>query len=210
MSEEGAIGSWSRVIPLVILDQPTRAAGLAEVLRSTGLHIVEVGLRTPAALQVVRELARSDDLTVLAGTVLNRSQALDAISAGAAGLISPGFVPDVADAAAQADLPYVPGIATPTEALAAHAAGTRHVKFFPADRLGGLKTLRAIAAAITDLQFMPSGGVTGESAAAYLAAAEVFAVSGTWMTPRALLEDGEWDEIHRLLAASSGLWTGDV
>lgn len=200
---------WSRVVPLVVLGDPSRADGLAAVLDHANLQTVEVALRTPASLDVVGALSGDPRLRVLAGTVLSAPQARHALAAGAVGLVSPGFVPQVAAVADAAGVPYVPGVATPTEALAAHAAGLRHVKYFPADRLGGTATLRAFAAALPGIRFMPSGGVTAATARDYLALPEVFAVSGTWVTPQRLVERGAWDEVAALLAASAPLWSED-
>ena len=191
-----------RIIPVVIIDDAERAADLALALAAGGIHCAEITLRTPAALAAISAMASIPDFTVGVGTVLSRDQLRSSIDAGASFVVTPGFDPELVGSAVENGVAVLPGIATATEAMAALRAGIDVVKFFPADRLGGLDTIRALAAPLPQLRFVPSGGVTERSAVDYLGDSAVFAVSGSWMAPRALIDAGSFDEIERLSSAT--------
>ena len=191
-----------RIIPVVIIDDAERAADLALALAAGGIHCAEITLRTPAALAAISAMASIPDFTVGVGTVLSRDQLRSSIDAGASFVVTPGFDPELVGSAVESGVAVLPGIATATEAMAALRAGIDVVKFFPADRLGGLDTIRALAAPLPQLRFVPSGGVTARSAVDYLGDSAVFAVSGSWMAPRALIDAGSFDEIERLSSAT--------
>ena len=191
-----------RIIPVVIIDDAERAADLAQALAAGGIHCAEITLRTPAALAAISAMASIPDFTVGVGTVLSRDQLRRSIDAGASFVVTPGFDPELVGSAVESGVAVLPGIATATEAMAALRAGIDVVKFFPADRLGGLDTIRALAAPLPQLRFVPSGGVTARSAVDYLGDSAVFAVSGSWMAPRALIDAGSFDEIERLSSAT--------
>ena len=191
-----------RIIPVVIIDDAKRAADLAQALAAGGIHCAEITLRTPAALAAISAMASIPDFTVGVGTVLSRDQLRSSIDAGASFVVTPGFDPELVGSAVENGVAVLPGIATATEAMAALRAGIDVVKFFPADRLGGLDTIRALAAPLPQLRFVPSGGVTERSAVDYLGDSAVFAVSGSWMAPRALIDAGSFDEIERLSSAT--------
>jgi 2-dehydro-3-deoxyphosphogluconate aldolase/(4S)-4-hydroxy-2-oxoglutarate aldolase len=178
----------SRVLPVVVTDDPHIAQPLAEALLAGGLPLLEITLRTPNALQVLTELRDVPGVSVGAGTVLNAQGAEVAIAAGARFLVTPGYSRAVNDAARQAGIPVIAGVATATEMMRALDDGHDLVKYFPAGA-GGPSTLKALAAPLQGLRFVPSGGITAQSAADWLWLESVVAVGGSWMvTPRLLAE----------------------
>ena len=191
-----------RIIPVVIIDDAERAADLALALAAGGIHCAEITLRTPAALAAISAMASIPDFTVGVGTVLSQDQLRRSIDAGASFVVTPGFDPELVGSAVESGVAVLPGIATATEAMAALRAGIDVVKFFPADRLGGLPTIRALSAALPGLGFVPSGGVGQATVAEYLADPAVPAVSGAWVAPAALIAAGDFDGITRLAAAA--------
>lgn len=191
------------IIPVIVIDDADHATDLARALADGGITCAEITLRTPAALDAIRAMASVAGFTVGAGTVLSPEQ-VDAVAvAGAQFVVSPGFDLEIVDACRARGLGVLPGVATASEAMAALRAGIDVVKFFPADRLGGLDTIRALAAPLPQLGFVPSGGVTRASLLEYLADPAVPAVSGSWMAPRQLVNDRAFGEIQRLAADSS-------
>nr|WP_154921447.1 bifunctional 4-hydroxy-2-oxoglutarate aldolase/2-dehydro-3-deoxy-phosphogluconate aldolase [Microbacterium testaceum] len=184
--------SLGPLLPVLVLDDAASARPLAEALREGGISQVEVTLRTPAALDALRVMASVDDLTVGAGTVLTREQADASIDAGARFLVSPGWDPALADHVRDLGVPLVPGVATPSEALAARAAGCSHVKLFPISTLGGVAFVDALAAVFPDVTFVPSGGIRPEQARDYLSRPSVDTVCGSWMAPRAMVAAGDF------------------
>lgn len=189
-----------RIVPVIVIDDPARAADLAHALAAGGIGCAEVTFRTPAAAAAIAAMAAVPGFTVGAGTVLSIEQLKSATDAGATFVVSPGFDPELVGVALAQDLGVLPGIATATEAQYAVKAGLDAVKFFPADRLGGLATIRALAAPFVGLGFVPSGGVTAASALEYLAEPFVPAVSGSWMASRALIDAGDFEAVQRLSA----------
>lgn len=198
------IGSLAghRIVPVIVIDDPARAADLAHALADGGIGCAEVTFRTPAAADSIAAMAAVPGFTVGAGTVLSIEQLDRAVDAGATFVVSPGFDRALVDAVLARDLGVLPGIATATEAQWAVGAGLDTVKFFPADRLGGLATIRALAAPFVGLGFVPSGGVTAAGAVEYLADPAVPAVSGSWMASRSLISAGDFDAVRRLSAES--------
>jgi 2-dehydro-3-deoxyphosphogluconate aldolase/(4S)-4-hydroxy-2-oxoglutarate aldolase len=192
-------GGASRVIPVVVMDDASRAPNLAAALRRGGIGCAEVTLRTDAALDAIRVLADgADDLVVGAGTVLSVGDADAAARAGARFVVSPGFDPAIVDRARELGLDVLPGVATASEVQHARRHGVHTVKFFPADRLGGLATISALAAPFGDMGFVPSGGVSPRNVREYLAHPAVPAVSGSWMVDRSLITQGDFAAIERL------------
>jgi len=185
-----------RLVPLAAPTDEAQTATLRRGLVNGGLNIVEIGLRTPYSMTALSELAADRDLLVGAGTIMDAAQAKEALAAGARFLVSPGFAGDVLDTALRHDAPYIPGIATATEAMRAWQAGLRLVKLFPANVLGGLEFIDALKPAFRDMSFMPSGGVTSDNLAEHLAHPAVAMVSGSWMTSAAML-DRDADEVAR-------------
>ncbi|MDT0144521.1 bifunctional 4-hydroxy-2-oxoglutarate aldolase/2-dehydro-3-deoxy-phosphogluconate aldolase [Microbacterium sp. PRC9] len=203
----------ARIIPVVEIEDASAAAPLAAALLAGGLPVAEITLRTPAGIEAIRIIARDyPELTVGAGTVLDERAAEAAVEAGAGFLVSPGFSPDVSQAAALLGVPLVPGAVTATEILACLDAGHRTVKFFPAETAGGLAALRALAApfAHTGLRFVPTGGIRLESLGGYFAEASVVAVGGTWIATREAIVDGRWADIEeaaRVAVATAAVGT---
>jgi 2-dehydro-3-deoxyphosphogluconate aldolase/(4S)-4-hydroxy-2-oxoglutarate aldolase len=188
------------VIPVVVLDDVDAAPSLGEALVAGGLPCAEITFRTSAALGAIEMLAADPRLTVGAGTIVDPRDAERAVAAGARFIVSPGLDVDVVRRCCELDVAVVPGIATATEAMAAMREGVSTVKLFPAEALGGVGTVRALAAPLRALRFIPTGGIGPAELPAYMREPAVLAVGGSWIAPRALLNAGEFDEIVHLAA----------
>ena len=164
----------NKLVPVVVLDSAQDALPVLGALREGGIKVAEITLAC----------TNIKDMLVGAGTVINAEQCAQAISAGAKFVVSPGFSAEVAGECKRADVPYLPGVATATEVMAAKACGFDILKFFPAGAMGGVKTLKAIAAAFPDVRFLPTGGVNAENMKEYLALDCVVAVGGSWMVKK--------------------------
>ena len=196
------------VVPVVEIDDAADAVPLARTLARAGLPVVELTLRTPAALDAVgRIAAECPDCLVGAGTLLTADMVAAATEAGARFGVSPGLSAACLAAAAEYDLPFIPGVVTPSEAMAALDAGVRHLKFFPAAAYGGPPAIGALAAPLrgTGVRFLPTGGVNAANAADYLSLSCVFAVGGTWLAPRSDIAAGRWDDIAARVRAIAGV-----
>lgn len=194
-----------RIIPVAIIDDAAYAVSLAKALSAGGLPLIEVTLRTAAALEGIRAIrAECPDILVGAGTVLTSPQAHDALAAGAMFGVSPGLNGDVVRAARDAGLFFMPGVMTPSDVEAALALDCRLLKFFPAVPAGGLAMLRSLCGpyAHTGVQFVPLGGVNAENMRHYLALPGVAAVGGSWLCDRALVNEQRWSEITTLCQAA--------
>ncbi len=198
------------VVPVVVLDDPAQALPLGKALLAGGIDVIEVTLRTAAGLDGIRELSALPDLQVAAGSVLNAAQVDEVHEAGAEVVVSPGLSLDVLDRADKLGLPALPGVATASELMTAADRGLSEVKFFPAGLLGGPAGVRALSAPFPGMTFMPSGGVSPDNVAAYLALDCVPAVSGSWMVEPALLRAGDWDEVTARSAAAVAAATTDA
>jgi 2-dehydro-3-deoxyphosphogluconate aldolase/(4S)-4-hydroxy-2-oxoglutarate aldolase len=190
------------VIPVVVIDDPSRAAALGSALLLGGLPCAEVTLRTDTALESLRALAENPDLLVGAGTVLRPAQVEAALEAGARYIVSPGFSASVVSECQRSGVPVLPGVATATEIQAALEAGLEAVKFFPAEASGGLAALKAMAAPVRALRFVPTGGITADGLATYLAEPSVLAVGGSWLVSADLLAARDFAQITDLVAAA--------
>ena len=189
------------VIPVVVLDDPTKAVPLARALAAGGLPIVELTLRTPSALESVRRIAAEvPEVLVGAGTILSARQAQRAAAAGAQFLVSPGSTPALLAAMDDTGLPYLPGTSTVSEMLAVAEHGHTAMKFFPAEAAGGAPYLASLAGPLPDLRFCPTGGITAASAASYLRLPNVGCVGGSWLTPADAVAAGDWPRIAALAA----------
>ena len=197
--------SGTRVVPVLTVPSATMAGPLAEALAEGGLRCAEVTLRTPDAEHVLETMAAHGGLTVGAGTVLTPEQARRAVAAGAAFLVSPGFDAELVEVCRDLDTPIIPGVATATEVMRALKAGVETVKLFPAEQLGGLAMLKALAAPFPEVRFMPTGGIRADQAAAYLAHPSVPAVGGSWVAPLDCLQRGDYEQIRRLAAQAAEL-----
>ena len=194
------------VIAVVTIDRAADAVPLARGLSAGGIRVIEVTLRTPAALAAITAIARSGlDAIVGAGTVRTPDDMRAAGAAGAQFLVSPGYTEVLNEAARAAVVPWLPGVATASEVMTAHAAGHVHLKFFPAEAAGGQRALRAFATVFPELVFCPTGGVDAQNAQAYLALPNVACVGGSWVTPPAAILRGEWDEIQALASRAAQL-----
>jgi 2-dehydro-3-deoxyphosphogluconate aldolase/(4S)-4-hydroxy-2-oxoglutarate aldolase len=187
-----------RIVPIFSIDDASGATPLGDALAAGGLPLVEITFRTDAAELSIRTLARRGDLLVGAGTVLNPDTAKRAVDAGARFLVTPGFNPKTVRWALDNKVAIVPGTSTPTDLEMAVDHGVNVVKFFPAEALGGVKTLKVLAGPFGMMRFVPTGGIGAEQVESYLAFSKVAAVGGSWMATKELLAAKRFDEITRL------------
>jgi 2-dehydro-3-deoxyphosphogluconate aldolase/(4S)-4-hydroxy-2-oxoglutarate aldolase len=192
-----------KLIPIVVIEKAELAAPLADALVAGGLPVAEITFRTAAAEAAIRALANRGDILVGAGTVLSVEQADRAIDAGAKFLVAPGTNPKVIDHAQKCSIPMTPGVATPTDIELAMSLGLTTLKFFPAEQMGGIAMLKALAGPYSDVRFVPTGGITPELLPQYLKLPSVVACGGSWLAPRDLLAGGKFDAI-KLLAEQAG------
>ena len=193
-----AICERAPVVPVLVLDDASHAAPLAKALVTGGLPALEVTLRTPAALDCIREMAAVEGGVVGAGTLLTPADVRAAVDAGARFGVSPGATDRLLDACAEAGLPLLPGAATATEAMALLERGYDMLKFFPAEAAGGAPALKAIGAPIPQVSFCPTGGVSPANKAAYLTLPNVVCVGGSWVAPADKVAAGDWAGIEAL------------
>jgi 2-dehydro-3-deoxyphosphogluconate aldolase / (4S)-4-hydroxy-2-oxoglutarate aldolase len=192
-----------RVVPVVTIDKAEDAVPLAEALRAGGLDIIEIPFRTAVAEQCVRNIKKAfPDMLVGAGTLLEVAQVKRAHAAGAQFGVAPGLNDTVVKASLDLGMPFVPGVATATEVERALALGCKLLKLFPADVLGGVKLLKALAGPYghTGVKFIPLGGVNAQTAPDYLALPIVAAIGGSWLANKKLIAEKNWAEITRLTA----------
>ncbi|MBV8193245.1 MAG: bifunctional 4-hydroxy-2-oxoglutarate aldolase/2-dehydro-3-deoxy-phosphogluconate aldolase [Alphaproteobacteria bacterium] len=201
-----AIAARAPVIPVLTIERTADAVPLARALLKGGLPVLEVTLRTPAAVEALRAIAAEVPEAVLgAGTLLQVRQFDEVRRAGATFAVCPGCTPQLVAAAKAAGLPFLPGIQTVSEAMALAEQGATVMKFFPAGAAGGIAWLKAAEAPLGSLRFCPTGGVTAENAPHYLALGNVACVGGSWVAPRQAVAAGDWGCIERLAAAASQL-----
>lgn len=193
------------VIPVLILEDPDEAVAIGRALIAGGLPVLEVTLRTPRALDCLRALAGLDEAIVGAGTVLDPTQLQTAIEAGAQFLVAPGASPKLLDAADPVPVPLLPGIATAGEAMTLAERGYRRMKFFPAEAIGGVDHLKALASPLPHLKFCPTGGITLERAPRWLALPNVVCVGGSWIVPADAVRARDWARIERLAREAANL-----
>ncbi len=194
------------IIPVIRLTDPNGAAPLARALSRGGLPAAEITFRSDAAEESIRRAAKeAPDVFVCAGTVLDVPTAERAVDAGAKAIVSPGLNPAVVEWCLLHGVPVVPGIATPSEAEAAMRLGLDFVKLFPAEAVGGVKMLKALAGPYADLKFMPTGGISPKNVGEYLAQKNVVCCGGSWLAPEALISAGKFDEIEALAREAADL-----
>ncbi|WP_102109313.1 bifunctional 4-hydroxy-2-oxoglutarate aldolase/2-dehydro-3-deoxy-phosphogluconate aldolase [Oceaniglobus roseus] len=193
------------VVPVLVIDDASRAADLARALIAGGLPALEVTLRTPAALDAIREMAKVEGGVVGAGTLLTPKDVQDAVDAGATFGVSPGATDRLLSACEEAGLPLLPGAATATEAMALLERGYTTQKFFPAEASGGVPALKAIGAPIPQVSFCPTGGVSPKNARDYLALSNTLCVGGSWVAPKDKVESGDWAGIEALAREAAAL-----
>ena len=169
------------VIPVLVVDDLTQARPIAEAMVAGGLPVLEVTLRTPVALDVIREMSRVDGAIVGAGTVLSDRDLASSVEAGARFVVSPGLTRPLCVAAAGAGIPFLPGVSTAGDIMRGLAMGLDRFKFFPAAAAGGMPMLRALAAPFADVRFCPTGGISGATADDWLEEPSVLCVGGSWL-----------------------------
>jgi 2-dehydro-3-deoxyphosphogluconate aldolase/(4S)-4-hydroxy-2-oxoglutarate aldolase len=187
-----------RLVPVVAIDSAADAVPLAEALAAGGLPVAEITFRTAAAEESIRAIVRAGKMLVGAGTVLTVDIAKKALDAGVSFIVTPGFSPRVVEFCLDKKIPILPGTATATDMQAACEWGLSVVKFFPAEAMGGLKVLKALAAPFTSLKFMPTGGITSENLRTYLDFGQVLACGGSWMVAKELIAGKQFTKITEL------------
>lgn len=187
------------VMPVLVIEDLGLAVDLAQALHAGGIEVLEVTLRTPAALDAVAAIRQAlPDLLVGTGTVIHAEQFAEARDAGAQFAVSPGFTTRLAQAAEDSGLPYLPGVMTPSEVLQALECGYRSLKLFPANGATSVKMLKSFKGPFTGTRFCPTGGVTTDNLLSFLRLPNVACVGGTWIAPANLVKARAWDQITQL------------
>src|SRR4051795_783040 len=198
--------SKTPVIPVLTIERAADGVPLAQALIAGGLPVIEVTLRTKAALDAIKAIADEvPDCIVGVGTVTRAADISAAVTAGAKYLVSPGTPPELASVLADASVPVLPGCATVSEAMALAARGFKVLKFFPAEASGGIAWLKSIAAPLPDSKFCPTGGITDKNIAAYLNCPNVLAVGGSWVAPKDAIAAADFARITQLAREASAL-----
>lgn len=203
MTDIDAIMGRAPVIPVLVIGRVADARPIAEALVAGGLPVLEVTLRTPAALEAIAEMKRVPGAIVGAGTVLDPARLDAALDAGAEFIVSPGLTEPLGRAAVDAGIPFLPGTANAGDVMRALDLGLTRLKFFPAVAAGGLPALKALAAVFGEVRFCPTGGITQASAAEWLAEPAIACVGGSWLVPRS--EDIDFEAICGRAAAAAAL-----
>ncbi|MCK9193535.1 MAG: bifunctional 4-hydroxy-2-oxoglutarate aldolase/2-dehydro-3-deoxy-phosphogluconate aldolase [Nevskia sp.] len=194
------------VMPVIVLRDVAQALPLARALVAGGIRVLEVTLRTPAALDAIRLIRDAlPEAIVGAGTITNAADLDAAIAAGAQFGVSPASNPALLAAVRASGLPFLPGTMTPSEVLTARDAGFRALKLFPAQQAGGIGMLKALGSVFPNILFCPTGGIDAAAASSYLALPNVGCVGGSWLAPAALVDAGKWIEIEALARAAAAL-----
>jgi 2-dehydro-3-deoxyphosphogluconate aldolase / (4S)-4-hydroxy-2-oxoglutarate aldolase len=189
-----------RVIPVVTLYDPDSADGVAGALLRGGLPIAEITFRSDAAEQAIATISSRADVRVGAGTIVDPELVDRAVAAGATFIVTPGFSPAVVERCLEIGIAVIPGVGGATDIMSALTYGLTVLKLFPADALGGPKTVKALSAPFPTVRFVPTGGVTAATAPDYLAIDSVAAVGGSWITPRKVVADNQFEEVEQLAA----------
>ncbi|MDG1168815.1 MAG: bifunctional 4-hydroxy-2-oxoglutarate aldolase/2-dehydro-3-deoxy-phosphogluconate aldolase [Sulfitobacter sp.] len=200
-----ALCALAPIIPVLVVEDAANARPLAEALVRGGLPVLEVTLRTAAALDVIREMAGVAGGHVGAGTLITPADVWAAKEAGATFGVSPGSTPALLDAAEEAGLPMLPGAATASEAMALLERGYDVLKFFPAEASGGVPALKGIGGPLPQITFCPTGGINSANALSYLSLPNVICAGGSWVAPNDLVAAQDWDGITALAAEAAKL-----
>ncbi len=196
----------TRVVPVVVIDNPDAAVPLARTLLDAGLRAIEVTLRTSDAIEAIRNVAAEvPDILIGAGSLRTPDQIEAVRAAGAIFGVSPGSSSRLLDAVDEAELPFIPGAITPSESLALLDRGYDLQKLFPASIAGGVPYLKALGAPMPEVRFMPTGGINPENAGEYLALPNVACIGGSWIAPQALLKDRDFDAINKIAVSAANL-----
>ncbi len=194
------------VMPVMVIEQLDDAVPLANALVNAGLPVLEITLRTACAVDAIRAIRQAlPNAIVGAGTVLNERDIQRCLEAGAEFLVSPGATDNLLKAAKQMQANLLPGVATVSEAMRAAEYGFEHLKLFPAEAVGGVALLKSIAGPLPHLKFCPTGGISVNNAAQYLALENVLCVGGSWMASKELVSTQQWDRIAELARAAAAL-----
>ncbi|NML62460.1 bifunctional 4-hydroxy-2-oxoglutarate aldolase/2-dehydro-3-deoxy-phosphogluconate aldolase [Massilia sp. RP-1-19] len=193
------------VIPVIAIDDPEHAVPLAQALVAGGIRVLEVTLRTEHGLGAIRAMAQVPGAIVGVGTLTQGDEFAAARDAGAVFGVSPGLTQALIEASRKSGLPLLPGVMTPSEVMAAREAGFRQLKLFPAVPAGGVGMLNAIGGPLPDVTFCPTGGISIETAAQFLACKNVACVGGSWLTPKDAIRAGNWAHITELARAAAAL-----
>lgn len=196
----------SRVVPVIVLHDPAQAVPLAHALLAGGIDVMEITLRSPAALAAMEAVAKTvPHMHLGAGTVTRVAEVQRVIDAGATFALSPGGTDALVDAVRAAGLPFIPGVMTPAEVMHRREQGFSLMKLFPAAQAGGIAMLKALAAPLPDVAFCPTGGVSPENLGAFLALPNVAMAGGSWLTPADALAAGDWTRITQLARDATAL-----
>lgn len=194
------------VIPVLVVEKLEHAAPLAKALYAGGLKVLEITLRTDAALKVIEAMRVAvPDAVIGAGTLVQPEDFKRAAGAGAQFAVTPGLTPQLAEAARTVSFPLLPGIVTPGEIIQALHFGYDTLKFFPAQQAGGIPMLQAFAGPFANVAFCPTGGISRESAPTFLKLRNVLCVGGSWVAPAALVQAGDWAGIEALARDAAAL-----
>ena len=205
-SRPASLLSLVPVVPVVVLDDLAHAVPVARSLVAGGLPVIELTLRTPVALDAIAAIAEEvPEILVGAGTITSPELVARAVDAGAQFLVSPGTTPVLLRELAGSGVPFLPGTATVSEAMAVLEAGFSEMKFFPAEASGGAAYLSSLASPLPAARFCPTGGITAASAPAYLSLPNVGCVGGSWLTPADALAAGDWDRVTALAREAAAL-----
>lgn len=192
------------VIPVIVVERLEDAVPLARALVAGGVRVLELTLRTPVALQAIERIAQEVEGAIVGVGTITRPQDLQAsVRAGAAFGVSPGLTPELIAAARDVPLPLLPGVMTPSDVIAARAAGFTELKLFPAQQAGGIGMLKALGGPFTDVRFCPTGGISATTAPDFLALSNVVCVGGSWLTPADAIAGKDWARITELARAAS-------
>lgn len=204
MADNADLLEISPVIPVVTINDTSDAVPIAQALLAGGIRIIELTLRTDSALRSLTRISTEvPDILIGAGTILTPFQADAAVQAGAQFLVSPGTTSALLDNLLMQPVPILPGVATVSEVLTALERGLNSLKFFPAAQAGGPSYLKSIGAPVPQVRFCPTGGITPETAADYLALPNVTCVGGSWLTPESAIREKDWKHISDLARAAS-------
>ncbi|UOS63997.1 bifunctional 4-hydroxy-2-oxoglutarate aldolase/2-dehydro-3-deoxy-phosphogluconate aldolase [Helicobacter pylori] len=196
----------SPIIPVVVIENIKDAVPLAQSLVEGGIHIIEVTLRSSCALEAIELIAKNvPKMRVGAGTILNPTQLEQAQNRGAEFLISPGLTIKLLEYAKKKDMPLIPGVSSSSEVMQALELGYSALKFFPAEYCGGVKLLDAFNGPFKGVKFCPTGGISADNMHSYLNLENVLCVGGSWLTPKNLIQNKEWDKITEICKRSLAL-----
>lgn len=195
------------VVPVIKFNKVEDALPLADALSAGGINIMEITFRSEAGGPAIAKVAKErPDILVGAGTVLTMDQLIEADEAGAKFIVSPGFNPEIVEEGLKRGLVMLPGCVTPTEIMAAMKLGLSVIKFFPASVYGGIKAIKSLASVFSGIQFMPTGGVSAENLADFLAVPQILSCGGSWMVKESMIDGGEFDKITELSREATDIY----